>query len=199
MSSKKKVAYLGPGKDSFGFQALIQHFRDWKVNPIASVSHTEICCKVGKMQVDFGVVAVENVIDGVVSETIRSVEYADAQFGVKICGEEVVSIDMRLLAQKEVKVSELKRIASHRVAINQCAKIVSKLQTKGVEGIVSDSTSEAVAMARSDKCVGALASLNALKLFEDLQDLGGQNMIDYANSQTRFLGAFQATRSFCFR
>ncbi len=188
MSRRKKVAYLGPGKDSFGFQALTSYFSGWKIHPIESKSHLDICQKVGQMQVDFGIVAVENVIDGVVSETVRSVERIDAQYGLKICGEEVVPIDMRLIAQIGVAIEDIKSIASHQVGINQCSNLVERLCKKyGIEFRIVDSTSKAAMVAsESDGSVAALASFRALKSYGNLYDFGGENMVDHKSSKTRF-------------
>ncbi len=206
MSRRKKIAYLGPGKDSFGFQALSSYFKGWKIHPVESSSHRDICQKVGQMQVDFGVVAVENVIDGVVSETVRSVEHTDAQFGVKICGEEIVTIDMRLIAMNGVTLDGIKRIVSHQVGINQCAQSVDQLCENGIEVVIVNSTAEAARIASVDSTIAALASPHALRSYNNLHDLGGRNMVDHRNSKTRFWilskkqGRFISGRNFrtCF-
>lgn len=186
MSQKKKVSFLGPGTGSFGFQALASYFSDWKVNPMEYNSHIDVCKSVGQMHADFGVVAVENVIDGVVSETVRAVERTDSQFGLKICGEEMVLIDMRLIAKRSVNIETVKRIISHSVGINQCGKAVTQLQKQGIEVVMVNSTAEAARIASEDKTAAALASPRALNIHKELQDIGKKNMVDHLNSKTRF-------------
>ncbi len=70
-----KIGYLGPGKTTFGFMAAEKFFSGKEgVEFIPYPNHTEICQATDEEEVEYGVVAVENVIEGVVTETIYAIE-----------------------------------------------------------------------------------------------------------------------------
>jgi len=64
-----KVGYLGPGKAT---SDLLPQKSSSRVNPMLNLCHFQvipkICRAVGDEEIDFGVVAAENVIEGVVTE-----------------------------------------------------------------------------------------------------------------------------------
>jgi len=183
---KSKVAYLGPGTETFGFQALSQYFskRKHKVDPVPYSSHRDICDAVGRMIVDYGVVAIENVIDGVVAETVRSIEQTDYHYGIKISGEEVVKVHLYLMS-KSGELNDIKRILSHRTGLNQCSNLIARMQEDGIEIVAVNSTAEAARIAGSDPATAAIASNTALKRF-GLNSIIPESVTDHMESETRF-------------
>ena len=99
-SEKQKVGYLGPTTDSgpdtttFGYMAALKHFaaEEGEVELVNLPSHPDICKEVGQKKIQFGVVGVENVIAGMVAESIRAIEETHGHYGVSIWGEIVIPI-----------------------------------------------------------------------------------------------------------
>ncbi|MEK7538324.1 MAG: prephenate dehydratase domain-containing protein [Patescibacteria group bacterium] len=184
---KIKVGYLGPGTNTFGYQALQKFFagKGFKnIEAVAFTNHSEVCLAVGNMEVDYGVVAIENVIDGVVAETIRAIESVDSHLGLKIWGEVILSIELFYMS-KSGDESLVKKLLSHPTAIGQCRKLVSMLQERGIPIEVQPSTSRGAELASSDSEVAALASKVALRNF-GLKLIRKESVTDYKNSATRF-------------
>lgn len=187
MSIKKVVGYLGPGTNTFGYQALSKFFSGRGFRNVEAVpfpSHDKVCLAVGNMDVDYGVVAVENVIDGVVAETIRAIESVDSHLGIKVWGEVILPIELFLM-NKSGNEASIKKLLSHQTAIGQCRKLVSQLQERGIPIEVQSSTSRGAEIAVVDSSVAALASRVALKSFK-LKLVHKDSVTDYENSRTRF-------------
>jgi len=107
-----KVGYLGPNMSTFGYMAAEKFFlktkEERKVEFVPYKTHEDVCLAVGKKEVNYGVVAIENVIDGVVTETIRAVEDVDGHLGLKVWAEVVVPIELFYLRKE--KCSETNRV-----------------------------------------------------------------------------------------
>lgn len=184
---KIKVGYLGPGTNTFGYQALQKFFsgKNYKhIEAVAFTNHSEVCFAVGNMEVDYGVVASENVIDGIVAETIRAIESVDSHLGLKIWGEVTLPIELYYMS-KSGDESLVKKLLSHQVAIGQCRRLVSQLQERGIPIEIHPSTSRGAEIAADDPNVAALASRVALKNF-GLKLVREESVTDYKNSATRF-------------
>lgn len=182
-----KVGYLGPGTNTFGYQALQKFFAGKGIRSIEAVAfkdHSGVCLAVGNMDVDYGVVAIENVIDGVVIETIRAIESVDSHLGLKIWGEATLPIELFCMSKSGDK-SHVKRLISHEKALGQCSKLVSQFRTIGVTIEAEESTARSAEIAASDPEVAALAARVALKSF-NLKLIQEEPATDYKNSATRF-------------
>lgn len=189
-----EVGYIGPDPCTFpctfGYQALQKFFNHnnkvWqsKTVPVPFRDHYRICHAVGSMQIRYGVVAIENVIDGVVAETVRALESVDSHLGVKICGEVTVPIELFYMS-KNGKKDPPKRLVSHEKALGQCSRFVSELRGKGILVETRDSTGLAAKEASENPEVAALASVLALKSYK-LQLIEDESVTDHKNSVTRF-------------
>ncbi|MDO8483259.1 MAG: prephenate dehydratase domain-containing protein, partial [bacterium] len=196
-----EVGYIGPDACTFGYQALQKFFnhgnRVWQVKPVPVPfkDHYGICQAVGSMQIKYGVVAIENVIDGVVAETVRAIESVDSHLGVKICGEVTVPIELFYMS-KNGKKEPPKRLVSHEKAIGQCSRFVSSLREKGILVGLASSTGQAAKEASENPEVAALASVLAQKTYK-LQLIEDGSVVDHNNSVTRFwiLGKQHAPKS----
>ncbi len=200
-ASKVKVGYLGPDNCTFGFQAFTQAFSPEagicheRPNPSPFSSHHDICDAVGRLDVRYGVVAVENAIDGVVAETIRSIESVSNHLGLFVCGEVTVPIKLFYM-NKSGEDKTPKRLLSHPTALGQCRRFVAELQKKGVSVEVRPSTGQAAKDALADPDAAALASQPALDHY-GLKRIRPDSMTDHKNSVTRFwiLGKQHARKS----
>ena len=147
------------------------------------------------MEITYGVVGVENVIDGVVAETVRAMETVDSHLGVKICGEVTMPIELFYMSKNGRK-EQPKRLLSHEKAIGQCGTFVSHLRSKGVVVETRSSTGQAAKEAAENPEIAALASSLAQKNYR-LQLIEKESVTDHKNSVTRFwiLGKQHAPKS----
>lgn len=189
MSSK--VGYLGPNMSTFGYVAAENFFlkSGEKGNDVELVSyktHEEVCLAVGRKEVNYGVVAIENVIDGVVTETIRAVDDVDGHLGLKAWAEIVVPIELFFLRKENVS-EPPKKLISHAVAIRQCSEFISALrkEIKDLVVEVRDSTGVAAEEASTDNSIGVIASLKACEAY-GLVRVRQESVADHKNSRTRF-------------
>ncbi|RJQ32305.1 hypothetical protein C4572_01125 [Candidatus Parcubacteria bacterium] len=185
-----KVGYLGPNMSTFGYIAAEDFFAkkqgESSIDFMAYKSHEEVCLAVGKKEVNYGVVAIENVIDGVVTETIRAIEDVDGHLGLKVWAESVVPIELFYLRKENIS-EPPKKLLSHAVAIRQCSEFVSQLREDNRELIVEvrDSTGVAAEEASTDHDIVVIASSKACEMY-NLTRIYPLSVTDHKNSKTRF-------------
>jgi prephenate dehydratase len=125
-----------------------------------------------KKEVNYGIVPIENSLEGSVGDTldVLSSENADE---MQIVGEVLVPIRICLLFNGPF--AGIKKIASHHHALAQCKQFIRE-QLKGVALKSMDSTASAAKLAAQSEEIAALASAEAAKrygvniLAEDVQD-----------------------------
>jgi len=111
-------------------------------------------------EVDYGVVPLENSLEGSVGETLDML----AQSNVKICSETEVRISHNLIAKPGTRLDEVKVVLSHPMAIAQCRNFIyTRLRNVRIE--TRPSTSEAVKEAIEKDGVAAIGSKLAAKLY----------------------------------
>lgn len=187
-----KVGYLGPdtpkGPDTttFGYSAALQYFNG-EVSGIEYInfrSHEAICEAFANKKIDYGVVAVENVIGGIVAETIRSIKDHRGHSNLCACGEIVLPIELYYL-RKEVNRALPKAVLSHSMALMQCDTLIQGLKAQGVEVIPTNSTGEAAYKAQENGEYAAVASSLAETKYQ-LKRAIPHNVVDNKKSMTRF-------------
>jgi len=186
MKKKVQVGYMGP-VGSFGYEAAKRFSQESTDDAelIPFKTHNVVCQQIGKNQVKYGVVAVENVIDGMVSETLRAIDDANGRYSIIICSEIAIPIKFFFLNQSG-KAEDVKVIKSHPVGIRQCRDFLTRIQNElGIEYIETSSTAAAAEEASKDPSVAALASDEAEKRFH-LKKIDQTNHTDHPNSHTRF-------------
>ena len=171
-----KVAYLGP-EATFSHIAALNYFgTSAELVPVETI--VDIFEEVSSERVSFGVVPIENSIEGVVATTLDAIY----EYGLKACGEIYESISHHLMNQTG-RIEDIKKIISHPQAIAQCRKwLRKKLPSVPVETV--SSTAFAAKWAAVDESVGAIASLMAAKLYH-LQ-IVAKNIEDIKGNSTRF-------------
>lgn len=205
MSAKKapiKVGYLGantaegPDKTTFGYMAARKLFGNEKhVEYVNYPSHAKICTAVARQEIQKGVVAIENTIEGFVAETIRAVGDSEIDGGVHVQAEVVVPIALYYL-RKEITASLPELVISHTVAMGQCSKLIQRLKTAGVKTEFRNSTGEAAYEASKNPQIAAIASFEAEKAYH-LKRIEPDSVTDLQHVQTRFwvLGKEHAQRT----
>ncbi|MBU4305535.1 MAG: prephenate dehydratase [Candidatus Omnitrophica bacterium] len=181
-----KVAYLGPSA-TFTHLAGLQKFGS-QVEYVATQTITDVFNEVARGNCDFGVVPVENSIEGAVNHTLDMLVDSD----LKICSEILLDVSHNLLANCPVK--EIKKVYSKSEVFGQCRLwLESNLPNR--ELIEVSSTSKAAEIAVREKGAAALASSLAARIYK--LKLIAESIEDSPHNVTRFLviGKKQAQRT----
>lgn len=181
-----KVGYLGPGKSNFGFMAAEKFFTDKDVEFIPLANHTEICLKAGKGEVDYGVVAVENVIEGMVTETIHAIDEFTRSHRLLVSGEVELPIELFLLRKVNDGTAPTK-VCGHVVALRQCSEKVAAFQKANgnIPVETTSSNSMAAELANGDPSCVAISTVKAEREYELIR-LEPDSVTDNPKNFTRF-------------
>ena len=172
-----KVAYLGPSA-TFTHLAAMEHFGQ-AVEFIPVSTTKDVFEEIIKKKANYGVVPVENTIEGIVNHTLDEL----VNYPLKITGEIVLEISLHLMSKNPNK-KEIVRIYSHRHAIEESRNWLNK-NMPNVQIIEVESTARAAEMAKEDYEAAAIASEAAAETY-GLYIL--ERKIDgYAYNFTRFL------------
>jgi len=173
-----KIAYLGP-EGTYSQLAALEYFGgDAELINCASID--DVFIAVESKNATFGIVPVENSTEGAINNTQDCL----IDSSVKISGEQVVSIEHSLLAQRGTLKPDVKRIVSHKQSLAQCRGYLSK-NFPIAEQIECSSNAEAAICAQADPSTAAIASELAGRLY-NLQSLD-RRIQDKSNNRTRFL------------
>ena len=172
--SEGKVAFLGP-EGTFSHEAASMVSE----NLISYCSIQQVMGAVESGECIYGVVPIENSIEGPVSLTLDSLVH---NFDLKIKNEIVIPINHNLLAATEMSVDDVENVYSHSQALGQCQPY---LERHGITAHYTLSTAAAakrVAETKQDAAIGTLkaAELYGLKVIDT-------NIQENFNNQTRFV------------
>jgi prephenate dehydratase len=133
---KKRVAFLGEGEDRTSYGAIAaEHFfypakvgfADPVVEFIPLGDHTSVLDALWDDDVDYGVVAIENAVDGVVNETARGVAQLTAR-GVHVLEEVVIPVTFYLASKTHLELDKPILIYAHPTAKGQCLRLKRRLE-----------------------------------------------------------------------
>jgi chorismate mutase / prephenate dehydratase len=173
----ENIAYLGP-EGSFTHQAAEARFGAMSAYlPIGSIKGIFREVSTGKAK--YGVIPIENSSNGIVSDTISCL----SNYNLKIVAEVVLDIHHTLATTCD-KVSEIKRIYSKDIAIEQCKRFLENVGLDEVEHIPIESTTKAAKIALHEPHSAAICSHVGAKL-HNLPILF-ENIEDKDNNKTRF-------------
>ncbi len=172
-----KVAYLGP-RATFTHQASIKKFGQ-AVEHIPVQTIKDVFEEIVRGKADFGVVPVENTIEGIVNYTLDML----VDYPLKITGEIILEISLHLMGINP-NLNEITRVYSHRHAIAECREWLQE-NLPGAQLIEVESTAKAAEMAKDDYESVAIAS-------EAAADIYGLHIIErkidrHIHNFTRFL------------
>ncbi|MBU0485035.1 MAG: prephenate dehydratase [Proteobacteria bacterium] len=171
------VAYLGP-EATFSHLAGVKYFgTSAKYRPVETIE--DIFLEVERERIEYGIVPVENSIEGSVTSTLDSF----IKYRVKICGELHLGIKHHLINQSG-EIKDIKLIASHSQPLAQCRQWLKKnLPEIPCQSVFS--TGVASKMAAEDPTIAAIASSLAIKTYHLQTVISG--IEDYRGNTTRFL------------
>ena len=180
-----KVAYLGPPA-THTHLAAIKHFGS-SVRAVPENSLQDIFEAVEREKTNFGVVPIENSIEGSVDPTLDF--FVD--FDVKICGEILSRISHDLLS-KTGEANDIQKIYSHPQALGQCRQWLRK-NLPNIPLLETVSTAKAAKIAGEDVASAAIANTLAGQ-FYGLKAVTSQ-IEDYSQNYTRFLVLSRKSRN----
>ena len=148
-----------------------------KVKPCRNLS--DVFESVEMEETEFGVVPVENSIEGSVNQTYDLF----LTHNLKVCGEIIIKIVHCLIAHHGTTLNEIKTVYSHPQALAQCRKFLEKLNCRLIPTF---DTAGSVKMIKDEKFIdaGAIASERAAQIYGMYvlaKDIG-----DVLNNYTRF-------------
>lgn len=178
LSQKKiEVAYLGP-EATFTHLAGVSYFgHSASYKPMESID--EVFSEVKKGRTQYGIVPVENSIEGAVFSTLDSF----MKYSVQICGEIQLPITHNLVCRSG-NIEDIQTVASHAQPLAQCREWLRK-NLPQIPTLPVFSTGAAAQMAANNPNIGAIASSLAIKTYE-LQ-IVVRGIEDYQGNTTRFL------------
>lgn len=164
---KTTIAYLGPAGTNCDEAARVFACHMGKESAtdnfdfIACPSFAEVFDAVERGQTDYGVVAVENSLEGSVTSTLDLFAFGGTS---RIVGQTVLDIHHCLLIAPTADLADVQRVASHPQGLAQCRRFLSE-QLRGCETITVSSTAEAARLAADDPHMAAIADEYAAKLY----------------------------------
>ncbi len=175
LQAPERVAFLGP-VGSFGHLASLCHFGS-SVALIPVQPQADIFTEVEAGRADFGVVAIENSVQG----TVRDVLERFQRTPLKICAEVYQPVKQHLLSMSPL--AEIRRLYSHRQPFAQCRIWLNRFMT-AVEQVEVVSTSVAAQRAAAEPMAGAIASSLASDIYQ--VPIVADSIMDEPNNTTRF-------------
>lgn len=169
------IAYLGP-EGSYHHMAAQLHFGR-SANYIPKKTIGQVFEEVERNRVDYGIVAIENSIEGSVAETLDRV----ARSQTNVVGERYLPISHCLISFAEL--NEIDKVYSHPQGLAQCRKWL-ETNLPNAAMIDSSSTSRAVQLCLEDRKAAAVAGALASEIFEVPVQV--QGIEDIAGNTTRF-------------
>ncbi|PCN50295.1 prephenate dehydratase [Candidatus Geothermarchaeota archaeon ex4572_27] len=174
-----EVAFLGP-RGSFSEEAALKAFlsEGATFKPVSTIRGVFEVVERGAA--DYGVVPIENSLEGSVGETIDLL----AETELKVCGEVEVRVSLSLIAGPGTRLEDVHTVLSHPHALGQCRSFLRAV-LRGVKVRACSSTAEAVRRAVRSRGVAAIGSRLAAAMY------GGEVLVegveDLKDNYTRFL------------
>ena len=153
-----RIAYMGP-EASFSNLAALKKFGS-QVKYIACPSISDVFSEVEKGLADYGVVPVENSIEGAVTHTLDVLVDSD----LKICSQVILDIEHNLLSNSTK--NNIKKVYSNPQVLGQCRKWLLENLPQADQIEVSSSTRAAqiAAKERNSACIASLLAAKVYKL-----------------------------------
>lgn len=141
----------------------------------------EVFEAVERGKADYGVVPIENSLEGPVTSVLDAFAFNSR---AEILGEIAIDIHQALLLHPDATLDDVTTIASHTQGIGQCRRWLNH-NLPGCATRLADSTAAAAQLAAEDKSVAAIASTLAAELFG--AKVYEEAIEDNLSSQTRFV------------
>ncbi len=171
-----RIVYLGP-EASFTHLAALSKFGS-SVSYVSATTISEIFQEVDQKRADYGVIPVENSIEGAVTHSLD--QFIDSE--LKISSEIFFEISHNLLSHSPLR--EIQRVYSNPQVFGQC-RLWIESHLPRVELIETASTTQAAQRAAKEDRAAAIASKLAATLYD--LPIVAEAIEDHAHNVTRFL------------
>ncbi|MDE0308246.1 MAG: prephenate dehydratase [Acidiferrobacterales bacterium] len=172
-----RIAILGP-EGTFTQAAAHSHFGH-SFDTVYRPTINDVFSAVELEKATYGVVPVENSIEGVVNSTLDRLFDSPLQ----LCGEIELRVEHALLSQAD-DLSDVRKVMAHPQALAQCSNWLSR-NLPDVELIPVSSNAKAVDVIRNDADSAAIASVAAAEIYH--VGVLRTNIEDRVGNTTRFL------------
>jgi chorismate mutase / prephenate dehydratase len=171
------IGFLGP-EGTFTHAAAIKHFgHSAHTVPIAAIDDVFRAVEAGECH--YGVVPVENSIEGVVNHTLDMFMNSP----LKICGEVELRIHHHLLVAQG-SIDSVRRVYAHQQALAQCRRWLGS-NLPQVEQAALSSNAEAARRSAQEPGTAAIAGDAAAQIYG--MQIAARNIEDESDNTTRFL------------
>jgi chorismate mutase / prephenate dehydratase len=175
LEKKLQIAFLGPVA-TFTHQAALKRFGS-QVEYLSCDSIADVFTEVEKDKADYGVVPIENSIEGAVNHTLDMFMDSD----LKICAQIILNISHNLLAN--CALDKIRKVYSNPMVFGQC-RIWLQKSLPDVELIEVPSTTRAAQIASRENFSASIASVTAAKIYG--LNLVARGIEDSPHNITRF-------------
>lgn len=174
-----KVGYLGPQR-SFTYQAAGTCFATTDLVAYPSIPACLKAVETGEL--DYGVVPLENSLEGSVHATIDSLFHRP---GLQVIREIILPIKQQLLTANQLPLAEIRRVLSHPQALAQSQAFLEEyLPEAQLEAVASTTHAAQYVKAHPEEAVAAIASKDAAEHYG--LTITSQDIQDNEGNQTRF-------------
>ena len=164
---------------SFHDQAAKKFFGN-DINVIECGSFREVCERLSKNQVDYGIIAIENKVAGTILLNYQLIEH----FDLNIIGETYLPVELFLLANEGVSLNDVQEIISHPMALGQCQDYLSDLEDVKITEFKDTAESAKLILKNQDKDVAVIAGESVFQHY-GLKKIS-ENICDEKVNFTRF-------------
>ncbi len=177
----RKIGFLGP-EGTFTQQAALTYAKDNPGELVSFSSIPELLAAVQKNQVDFGVIPIENSLEGAVNTSLDILAW---EVDLLIQAEITLPISHNLLINPGANWQSITKIYTHPQASAQCRKFLeNELPKAEVHFTYSTAEGAKLVKEKGSHC-GAIAPLQSAVIFQ--LDAARKNIQDTDNNCTRFV------------
>lgn len=155
-----KIAIQG-GKASFHEIASRAYFNDQSVEPIECNTFRKVCQLVQSGEVDAGLMAIENSIAGTILPNYSLLQ----EYELRVVGEIKIRVKQNLMALPGQKITDIKKVSSHYMALQQCSEYLQELPNIELEEFYDTADAAREIKLKSLNGVAAIASGRAAELY----------------------------------
>jgi len=177
LEERVRVAFLGPD-GTFSHQAASRQFGA-QVDLVPVTNMRDVFTLTERGDTHFGVVPVENTIEGPITVTFDALVETD----VTICGEIMLEISQHLMSRTG-RLEDVQKVASHPQPLAQCRGWL-ETNLQGIDTLETTSTAAAAQLAHADEKVASIGSAVTAEVY-DLLTIAS-SIEDHRGNTTRFL------------
>jgi chorismate mutase/prephenate dehydratase len=177
LEERVRVAFLGPD-GTFSHQAASRQFGS-QVDFVPVTTLRDVFTLTERGDTQFGVVPVENTIEGPITVTFDALVETD----VTICSEIKLEISQHLMSRTG-QIEDIQKVASHPQPLAQCRGWL-EANLHGIETVETTSTAAAAQLAHADEKVASIGSEVTAEVYDLIPIASG--IEDHRGNTTRFL------------